>query len=401
MEKTWRWFGRKDKVTLEMLRQIGVEGVVTSLYDLTNGEVWNLEAVEGLKRHIESFGLRWSVVESLPVSEQIKYAGPERDLLIDSYIRSLDNLGRCGVTTVCYNFMPVIDWVRTGLEHPLPDGSTTLFFDYAKFAYFDLKILSREGAEADYDDETLAAVTELERTVTEKERQSLIDAIILKTQGFISGNFNSEEKSPIEKFRRLLVPYAGMSAETLFANLRYFIDAVMPVCDRWDIDMCIHPDDPPLKRVFGLPRVMTDADDVRRLLEANGNPHNGLTFCAGSLSAGKDNDVVGMAREFAPRTRFVHLRSCDVLPHGNFIEAPHTGGQADLVELCRIFLSEESRRGKEIPMRVDHGRNILSDRDGGYNPGYGLNGRMLAFGQVEGMLCAVENEMRNDNLKKI
>lgn len=401
MEKTWRWFGEKDKVTLGMLRQIGVEGVVTSLYDLPNGEVWNLEAVEGLKRNIESFGLRWSVVESLPVSEQIKYAGPERDRLIDSYITSLDNLGRCGVTTVCYNFMPVIDWVRTDLECPLPDGSTTLFFDYAKFAYFDLKILSREGAEADYDDDVLAAVAELERTVTEKEKKSLIDAIILKTQGFISGNFSAEEQSPIEKFRRLLAPYAGMSADALFENLRYFIDAVMPVCDRWNIDMCIHPDDPPLKKVFGLPRIMTDADDVSRLLEANGNPHNGLTFCAGSLSAGKDNDVVAMARELAPRTRFVHLRSCDVLPNGDFIEASHTGGRADLVELCRIFLSEERRRGQAIPMRVDHGRTILSDRDGGYNPGYGLNGRMLAFGQVEGMLCAVENEMRNDNLKKI
>ena len=400
MEKTWRWFGKKDKVTLGMLRQIGVEGVVTSLYDLPNGEVWNLEAVEGLKRNIESFGLRWSVVESLPVSEQIKYAGPERDRLIDNYISSLENLGSCGVTTVCYNFMPVIDWVRTDLEHPLPDGSTTLFFDYAKFAYFDLKILSREGAEADYDDETLAAVAELERTITEKEKKSLIDAIILKTQGFISGNFSADENSPIEKFRNLLAPYAGISADSLFENLRYFIDAVMPVCDKWNIDMCIHPDDPPLKRVFGLPRIMTDAADIRRLFEVNGNPHNGLTFCAGSLSAGRENDVVAMAREFASRTSFVHLRSCDVLPRGNFIEAPHTGGRAELVELCRIFLAEERRCGKEIPMRVDHGWNILSDRDGGYNPGYGLNGRMLAFGQVEGMLCSVENEMRNDNFKR-
>lgn len=400
MEKTWRWFGRKDKVTLEMLRQIGVEGIVTSLYELPNGEVWDRGSIEGLKRHIDSCGLRWPVVESLPVSEQIKYAGPERDRLIDNYISSLENLGRCGVTTVCYNFMPVIDWVRTDLEHPLPDGSTTLFFDYVRFAYFDLRILSREGAEADYDEETLAAVAELERTITEKEKKSLIDAIILKTQGFISGNFSADEKSPIEKFRNLLAPYAGISADSLFENLRYFIDAVMPVCDKWNIDMCIHPDDPPLKKVFGLPRIMTDAADIRRLFEVNGNLHNGLTFCAGSLSAGRDNDVVAMAREFAPRTRFVHLRSCDVLPRGNFIEAPHTGGRADLVELCRIFLSEESRRGKEIPMRVDHGRNILSDRDGGYNPGYGFNGRMLAFGQVEGMLCAVENEMSNDNFKR-
>ncbi len=401
MEKTWRWFGKKDKVTLEMLRQIGVEGVVTSLYDLPNGEVWDRGSIERVKRQIESSGLRWSVVESLPVSEHIKYAGPERDRLIDNYISSLENLGRCGVTTVCYNFMPVIDWVRTDLDHLLPDGSTTLYFDYAKFAYFDLKILERKGAEDDYDSRTLAKVEELDGTFTSEDRKSLIDAIILKTQGFICGNFTSDEKEPVEKFKTLLSRYEGVTEENLRENLRYFVDAVMPVCDRWNIDMCIHPDDPPLKRVFGLPRIMTDAGDVRRLLEMNGNPHNGLTFCAGSLSAGRGNDVVGMAQEFATRTHFVHLRSCEVLPNGDFIEAPHTGGRADLVELCRIFLSEECRRGKEIPMRVDHGRNILSDRDGGYNPGYGFNGRMLAFGQVEGMLCAVENEMRNNNLKKI
>lgn len=401
MEKTWRWFGKKDKVTLGMLRQIGVGGIVTSLYDVPNGEVWSRDAVEDLKCCMESFGLHWSVVESLPVSEQIKYAGSERDRLIENYISSLENLGRSGITTVCYNFMPVIDWVRTDLEYGLPDGSTTLLFDFDKFAYFDLRMLERAGAEEDYDGRTLAAVEDMDRTFTDDDRRKLTDAIILKTQGFISGNFSAGEQSPIEKFRRLLAPYAGVSAEALFKNLKYFIDAVMPVCDKWGIDMCIHPDDPPLKRVFGLPRIMTDAGDIRRLLEASGNPHNGLTFCAGSLSAGKDNDIVAMAREFAPRTRFLHLRSCDVLPHGNFIEASHTGGRADLVELCRIFLLEERRRGKEIPMRVDHGRNILTDGKDGHNPGYGFFGRMLAFGQVEGMLCAVENEMRNDNLKKI
>ena len=393
MEKTWRWFGKSDPITLEMLRQISVEGLVTALHHIPNGEVWPEEEIRSVCAMAAEHSMRWSVVESLPVCEAIKYAGADRDRLIDNYILSLANLGRCGVKTVCYNFMPVLDWARTDLEHPWPDGSTSLYFDYAQFAYFDINVLRRDGAREDYPENILEKVDELSFRMDEKDDERLIDTIIVRTQGFVNGNISSADSSPLEKFRTLLSLYDGLTADDLRENLFYFLRAIMPVCEKWGIDMCIHPDDPPLSNVFGLPRIITDADAIRKMLKGVDNPRNGLTFCAGSLSAGAGNDVIAMAREFASRTAFVHLRSCDVLPDGNFIEAPHTAGRADLVELCRIFTLEERSRGALIPMRVDHGRNILSDASGGYNPGYGFYGRMFALGQVSGMMASVENEI--------
>ena len=388
MEKTWRWFGPADKVTLEMMRQIGVEGVVTALHQYAPGELWPQAEIRATQQRIEAAGMRWSVVESLPVSEQIKYAGPERDALIDTYIRSLENLGRCGIHTVCYNFMPVIDWVRTDLERPMPDGTLSLYFDFVRFAWFDIKILGRKGAEKDFPPEVVERVEALDRTATDADRAQIIDTIITKTQGFINGPLGGGG-SPVEKFRALMTPYKGMTKAQLRENLRYFLDAVMPVCRQWDIRMCIHPDDPPMP-VFGMPRLCCSAEDIRWILGAVDDFHNGLTFCAGSLSSGAHNDVVAMAREFAPRTHFVHLRSCDVLPGGDFVEAPHTAGRADLVELVRIF----EREGRDLPMRVDHGKTMLGDERLGYNPGYSFHGRMLALGQVEGMMAAVRSEQK-------
>ncbi len=391
MEKTWRWFGRKDRISLEMLRQIGVEGIVTSLHEVPNGEVWSEGDIRSLKEYIEASGLRWSVVESLPVSEAVKYAGPERDRLIDNYIESLRNLGRCGIRTVCYNFMPVIDWVRTELDRPMPDGTTALYFDYSHFAYFDIVILGREEAAKDYPDNILAKVEELKKTFTEQDRNRLIDTIIVRTQGFISGNISEGDTAPVRHFKSLMSRYEGVSKRDLLDNLVYFLKAVMPVCGEYGINMCIHPDDPPMP-VFGMPRIAGSAEDIREILSSVDDFHNGLTFCAGSLSAGAHNDVAAMAREFAPRTHFVHLRSCNLLPDGDFVEAPHTGGRVNLVELIRIF----ERQGRNLPMRVDHGRNMLGDGQEGYNPGYGFHGRMLALGQVEGMMAAVKDEIKNN-----
>ena len=391
MEKTWRWFGRKDKVTLDMLRQIGVEGVVTALHDIPIGEVWTVEAIRSLQDYIESFGLRWSVVESLPVSEEIKYAGPDRDRLIANYIESLANLGRCGIHTVCYNFMPVIDWIRTELDHPLPDGTTSLFFDHVKFAYFDIKILGREDASKDYPPQTLADVEALDKVITEEEKSHLVDVIIVKTQGFVNANFRNDDDAPVRTFKSLLALYDGITKDRLRENLVCFLKAVMPVCKEFGMNLCIHPDDPPMP-VLGLPRIVTDEEDIAWLLDAVDDPHNGLTFCAGSLSSGAHNDVVRMARRFAARTRFVHLRSCEVFEGGAFIEAPHTGGRADLVELVRIF----EKQDPSLPFRVDHGKTMLGDASVGYNPGYSFHGRMLALGQVEGMMAAVRNELKND-----
>ena len=372
-----------------MLRQIGVEVIVTALHDIPNGQVWPLARIEALKKEIESYGMRWSVAESLPVSEAIKYAGPERDALIENYRISLANMGKAGVRTICYNFMPVIDWIRTDLEYPCPDGATTLFFDKVKFAYFDIFIIGREGARERWDAETLAKVDALAAKISQDEIDKLVYTIIVKTQGFINGNVKEGDIDPVGIFRKLLGQYDGISKSGLRANLKYFLEAIMPVCDEYGIDMCIHPDDPPMQ-VLGLPRIVTDADDIRWLLNAVPDPHNALTFCAGSLSSGAHNDCVAMAREFASRTRFVHLRSCEVFPDGNFTEAPHTAGRANLVELVRIF----ERRNPSLPMRVDHGRMMLGDESKGYNPGYGFHGRMLALGQVEGMMAAVRDEIK-------
>lgn len=389
MEKTWRWFGKKDKITLSMLRQIGVEGIVTALHDVPNGEIWTVEAINDLKQYIESYGMRWSVVESLPVCEAIKYAGPERDQLIENYKVSLANLGKCGVKTVCYNFMPVIDWVRTDLQHPWPDGSSSLYYDRVRFAYFDTRILQREGSEKDYTEEELRKVAELDKVITEAEKDELVDAIIVKTQGFVNGNIREGDKNPVAIFKRLLSLYDGIDRDTLRENMRYFLSAIMPVCEEYGVNMCVHPDDPPFQ-ILGLPRIVTNEEDIDWFLRAVDNPHNGLTFCAGSLSAGEHNDTRELAKKFAKRTHFVHLRSTAAMPGGNFIESSHLSGRGHLIDLIRIF--EQENPG--LPMRVDHGRMMLGDEDKGYNAGYSFHGRMFALAQVEGMMAVVEDELK-------
>ena len=389
MEKTWRWFGKNDKITLPMLRQIGVEGIVTALHEIPNGEVWPLEAILNQKTYIETYGLRWSVVESLPVSGAIKYGGAERDNLIENYKKSLINLGKAGVKTVCYNFMPVIDWIRTDLEHLWEDGTSSLYFDKIRFAYFDCLILQRAEAEKDYTVNELKQMYELDKVITDAEKEELVDTIIIKTQGFVNGNIKNGDKNPVDTFHHLLAPYKGIDRDTLRENLRYFLQAIMPVCDEYGINMCIHPDDPPFP-VLGLPRIVTSEEDIAWILHAVNNPHNGLTFCAGSLSAGLHNNVPALARMFAHRTHFVHLRSTNTFPNGNFIEASHLGGRAHIIELIRIF--EKERPG--VPMRVDHGRMMLGDTDKGYNPGYSFHGRMMALAQIEGMMAVVNDESK-------
>ena len=387
MEKTWRWFGKKDKITLPMLRQIGVEGIVTALHDVPNGKIWTMEAINDLKSYIESYGLRWSVVESLPVCEAIKYAGAEREQLIENYKISLANLGKCGIKTVCYNFMPVIDWIRTDLQHPWPDGTSSLYYDRIRFAYFDIRILEREGAEKDYTEEELQKVAELDKVITEAEKDALIDTIIVKTQGFVNGNIKEGDKNPVSIFKWLLALYKDIDRDALRENMRYFLSAIMPVCEEYGVNMCVHPDDPPFQ-VLGLPRIVTNENDIEWFLNAVNNPHNGLTFCAGSLSAGEHNDTRELAKKFAKRTHFVHLRSTAAMQGGNFIESSHLTGRGHLIDLIRIFENENPG----LPMHVDHGRMMLGDEDKGYNPGYSFHGRMLALAQVEGMMAVVDDE---------
>ena len=372
-----------------MLRQIGVEGIVTALHEVPNGEIWTVEAINDLKSYIESYGLRWSVVESLPVCEAIKYAGTEREQLIENYKVSLANLGKCGVKTVCYNFMPVIDWIRTDLQYPWPDGTSSLYYDRIRFAYFDIRILEREGAEKDYTEEELQKVAELDKVITEAEKDALIDTIIVKTQGFVNGNIKEGDKNPVSIFKRLLALYKDINRDALRENMRYFLSAIMPVCEEYGVNMCVHPDDPPFQ-VLGLPRIVTNENDIEWFLNAVDNPHNGLTFCAGSLSADEHNDTRELAKKFAKRTHFVHLRSTAAMQGGNFIESSHLTGRGHLIDLIRIFENENPG----LPMRVDHGRMMLGDEDKGYNPGYSFHGRMLALAQVEGMMAVVDDEKR-------
>ena len=390
MEKTWRWFGKKDKITLDMLRQIGVEGIVTALHDVKNGDIWTVEAITELKNYIESFGLRWSVVESLPVCEAIKYAGPERDQLIENYKVSLANLGKCGIHTICYNFMPVLDWARTELDHPWADGSTSLYFNKVKFVYFDKYILKREGCEADYSAEDLQAAAEMDKTMTLADKEALVDTIIVKTQGFVNGNITEDDNNPVQLFHDLLALYKGIDRDQLRANMKYFLEAIMPTCEEYGMNMCVHPDDPPMQ-LLGLPRIVTCDEDIEWFLNAVDNPHNGLTFCCGSLSAGAQNNVVELARKYAKRTHFVHLRSTDVLPNGDFIEADHLHGRANLIEVCRIFEDQNP----DLPMRVDHGRTMLGDADKGYNAGYSFHGRMMGLAQMDGVMATIKYLNKN------
>lgn len=398
MEKTWRWFGPNDKITLDMLRQIGVEGIVTSLHHLKAGEIWTREEVSKMRNFIESHGLRWSVVESLPVSESIKYGGADRDILIENYKESLRNLGREGVTTICYNFMPVLDWARTDLDYPNEDGTSNLYFNRAEFAYFDIHILKRDGAEAEWDAETLERVELLKKSMTKEREHTLVENIIVKTQCFVGGNITDDDEAPLTTFRSLLALYKNIDIETLRANIKYFLEAIMPICDEYNINMCVHPDDPPMQ-ILGLPRIVCTANDIRWLLNAVPNPHNGLTFCAGSLSAGAQNDVNAMSREFASRTHFVHLRRCQVMPNGDFKEAAHLGeGRADLIDIVRVFETSLRERGlcsKALPMRVDHAPLMLGDEKMGYNAGYSFHGRMLALGQMAGVMAVIDREFKN------
>lgn len=384
MEKTWRWFGSNDKITLEMLRQIGVEGIVTALHHIPNGEIWSEEEVNKMKNFIEERGLRWSVVESLPVCEAIKYGGPDRDRLIENYKESLRNLGKAGVKTICYNFMPVLDWARTDLEYPNPDGTSNLYFNRAEFAYFDINILKRENAADDYDEETLRRMREEVAPRMDKEAEHrLVENIIVKTQGFVNGNITEDDLEPVKKFRELLDLYKGIDAEALRANMAYFLNAIMPVCDEYGIDMCVHPDDPPMP-ILGLPRIVTCDADIEAFLNAVPNPHNGLTFCAGSLSAGAHNDVVELAKKYASRTHFVHARICKVQSNGDFKESTHLDPR--LIEVVRIF--EKERPG--VAMRVDHAPLMLGDDKMGYNAGYSFHGRMLALGMISGVMAALK-----------
>lgn len=390
MEKTWRWFGKNDSITLDMLRQIGVEGIVTALYEVPPGEIWTYEAIIELKNHIERNGLRWSVVESLPVPEEIKFGDITRDQLIDNYNISIANLGKAGIKTICYNFMPAIDWVRTDLEWKLPDGTYTLYFDKIRYAYFDCVVLNRDGAEKDYTSEEIEKVNQFHKVITKEETDSLIDTIIIRTQSFIHRRISDINTNPVEEFKKLLAKYNGIDKNELRKNMSYFLNKVIPTAENYGVKLAVHPDDPPFP-VFGLPRIVSNEDDIEVILNMIDSKSNGLTLCTGSLSAGEHNNLPDLARKFAKHVFFAHLRSTEILPNGNFMEASHLEGRGNIIEVIRIL----EKQNRVIPMRVDHGKLMLDDINKNHNPGYSFYGRMLALGQVEGMMAVVRNEIEN------
>ncbi|QJQ96022.1 MULTISPECIES: mannonate dehydratase [Halomonadaceae] len=388
MEHTWRWFGPSDPITLDEIRQTGATGIVSALHETPNGEVWPVEAIDERKAMIERAGLRWSVVESVPVHEAIKQRVGSYRTYIDNYCQTLRNLASCGIDIVCYNFMPVLDWTRTDLAWPLPDGGLALRFDQTAFAAFDLYLLERPGAEAEYGEEQQRAAKAYLATLDETGRTQLIDTIIAGLPG-------TEEHYTLERFREVLAEYASIDAERLRQHLGEFLRAIVPVAEEAGIRLAIHPDDPP-RPLLGLPRVVSSPEDAQWILDAAPSPANGLTLCTGSYGVSPKIDLAAMARRFAERIYFAHLRATQREADGaSFHESHHLAGDVDMVEVIRALLDEEWRREREggprLPLRPDHGHTILDDQRRDTRPGYPLYGRMKGLAELRGMELALRS----------
>jgi mannonate dehydratase len=386
MEHTWRWFGPSDPITLADIRQTGATGIVTALHEVPNGQAWTAQAIAERKKLIEASALTWSVVESVPVHEDIKRGGPLRDHWIEAYQQSLRNLAANGIDVVCYNFMPILDWTRTDLRYVLGDGGWALRFDQDAFAAFDLFILARAGAGAEYDDAATARARTYYDDLCPEGRELLAGTIIAGLPG-------SEEGYTLATLRTMLATYADIDAEALRENLGYFLRAVVPVAAEVGVRMAIHPDDPP-RPLLGLPRVVSTREDARWLLDAAPSVANGLTLCTGSFGVRADNDLVAMATEFASRIYFAHLRSTVREENPlSFHEGDHAGGDVDMVGVIAALVTEERRRerdgGPRIPLRPDHGHQLLDDQRRASNPGYSLIGRLKGLAELRGIELAV------------
>ena len=387
MLETWRWFGPDDPVTCADIRQAGADGVVTALHDKPPGVVWQPGDIAARKAVIEAAGLEWSVVESIPVHPAIKLGDERAQRHIDAWIESMQNLATAGISVICYNFMPVVDWTRTELRHPTRRGGLALRFDPVEFAIYDLLILRRAGAEADYDAATIAAAEAHFASMNEADRQRLEATIIAGLPG-------SELSHGREDIRAAIAEYDGLGAAGLRANLIAFLEQVAPAAEACGARVCLHPDDPPFS-LFGLPRVVSTCADYQAVFDAVPSPANGITLCAGSLGSRSDNDVIEIARSFATRIHFTHLRNVTIEPSGAFFEDDHLEGGVDMVALISVLLREEARRRAEgrtdsiIPMRPDHGHLLLDDIGKQTNPGYSAIGRLKGLAELRGVARAV------------